>query len=548
MRGGFARRQAWRGGCDALGKLILMLTTKENLVRLSQVGELEMALLAQLLAVVARPGDVVALYGDLGAGKTTFARAFIRAVIGNAAEEIPSPTYTLVQTYESVRFDIAHFDLYRLGDESEFFELGFEQLLEAGCAVIEWPERASGSLPETRLEIDLSTPAREVGTHIANDTRDVILRGLGGWQDRCRRIGRALDLLQAADLWPSLEAISFLAGDASARRYARLHKTDGATALLMDWPKKDDFKVVRDGKTYNELAHISDNVAPFAAVARDLLSQRLSAPEIIASDLDNGFIVLEDLGDRSFFDEVHRGADMAPMWRAATDALVALRGGDVPDVVACSDDREHRLPRFDRDAMWTEAELLADWYWPMVHDEPMPADARDAFHGLWNRVFDRLLSEPAVWCLRDYHSPNLVWLPDRSGIQQVGVIDFQDAVAGPAAYDLVSLLQDARVSVPEALERELLEQYCARVIDNERAFDKAAFAFSYAAMGAQRNTKILGIFARLARRDMKPQYLSHIPRIWGYLERNLQHPELHALSAWYQQAFKEGSVLAGDSP
>ncbi len=144
---------------------------------------------------------------------------------------------------------------------------------------------------------------------------------------------------------------------------------------------------------------------------------------------------------------------------------------------------------------------------------------------------------PRTWVLRDFHSPNLMWRPERTGLARVGILDFQDAVQGPWAFDLVSLLQDARLDVPAGLEKELFDYYCERVRSFDPHFDAADFAYAYAALGAQRNTKIIGIFARLARRVGKPVYLQHIPRIWRYLERDLAHPSLSSLRGWYDRHF-----------
>ena len=149
--------------------------------------------------------------------------------------------------------------------------------------------------------------------------------------------------------------------------------------------------------------------------------------------------------------------------------------------------------------------------------------------------------------LRDFHSPNLIWLPERDGIRRVGVLDFQDAQRGSAAYDLVSLLQDARVDVTEALEKTLFAHYCEAVRSHQPHFDEAEFIFAYNALGAQRSTKILGIFVRLAHRDGKQQYLAHLPRIWGYLQRNLRHVTLAPLAAWYEKHFPV-SVRDGKLP
>ncbi|HZA01337.1 MAG TPA: phosphotransferase, partial [Hyphomicrobiaceae bacterium] len=199
----------------------------------------------------------------------------------------------------------------------------------------------------------------------------------------------------------------------------------------------------------------------------------------------------------------------------------------------------YSLPPYDREILQIEAELLLDWCWPALRSEPAPPSARAEFSGLWSRVFDQLLTAPPGWVLRDYHSPNLIWLAERTGLQRVGIIDFQDALQGHPAYDLVSLLQDARLDVSSELEAMLFEHYCNAVSASEREFDHAAFSFAYAALGAQRNTKILGIFTRLAVRDGKSHYLRHIPRIWRYLERNLAHVALRPLQDWYNLNFPQ---------
>jgi len=140
---------------------------------------------------------------------------------------------------------------------------------------------------------------------------------------------------------------------------------------------------------------------------------------------------------------------------------------------------------------------------------------------------------PRIWTLRDYHSPNLIWLPERFGVARVGLLDYQDAVMGAPAYDLMSLLQDARRDVPENVETELYAYYWQQLEHNDIAYDREDFDIAYAILGAQRCTKILGIFARLADRDNKPAYLAHIPRVRAYLERNLQHPYLKDLKHWF---------------
>ena len=229
---------------------------------------------------------------------------------------------------------------------------------------------------------------------------------------------------------------------------------------------------------------------------------------------------------------------MHEMWQAGVDTLVALREFNGITDMASSGGGRYALPRYDRRALGIETELVPDWYWPLVKSSPIPDPERAEFLALWAPLFDIVLAAPGGLVLRDYHSPNLLWLPSKpAGKSRAGIIDFQDAVAGHPAYDLVSLLQDARLDVPAELETELVEHYAGAVAKREPGFDRQDFAAAYAVLGAQRNTKILGIFARLAKRDGKPVYLRHIPRIWRYLERDLDHPQLATLRSWYDRNF-----------
>jgi tRNA threonylcarbamoyl adenosine modification protein YjeE len=486
--------------------------------------------LGELLALKIRVGDVIALRGDLGAGKTTLARALIAALLGEEGAEVPSPTFSLSQVYATPRLAITHFDFYRLSTADEARELGFEEAAATGAVIVEWPERAAVLLPASHYEIALA----ETGDAAV---RRVTVRGLGQAGPHARRIGELMAFLDGQPRWRGAR-IAYLQGDASTRAYARL-SADGETVLLMDAPRQPDGPPVRDGKPYSRIAHLAeDMVRPFVAIGAALRGAGLSAPEVVAMDLDKGLLLVEDLGNRAFGAEIAAGrASQAELWRAAVDALIALRGVPLPARFPLPDGTSYALPRRDRDAFEIEIELLLDWYWPALKGAPAPQSVRAEFSALWGPVLDRLLALPGGWFLRDYHSPNLIWLPDRAGIARVGLIDFQDALDEHFAFDLVSLLQDARVTVPEALERELFAHYCTEIEKREPAFDRAVFAAAYADFGAQRNTRLLGLWARLMKRDGKPQYLQHIPRTWGYLARNLRSAPLSALAAWYDRYF-----------
>ena len=204
----------------------------------------------------------------------------------------------------------------------------------------------------------------------------------------------------------------------------------------------------------------------------------------------------------------------------------------LPETLPLTPQFTYAMPIFDTDALLVEVGLMPEWYLP-DRGTALTDSLRGEFVMLWRHLVSKLASAERTWVLRDFHSPNLIWLNERSGICKVGVIDFQDAVLGPAAYDLVSLLQDARLDVPEQLELALLTRYIKARHAADGTFDPAGFAETYAIMSAQRNTRLLGTFARLNRRDGKPQYLRHQPRIWTYLTRSLAHPVLSGIRGWY---------------
>ena len=264
--------------------------------RLDEAGVVR---LAELVAIKLRRGDVVALSGDLGAGKTTFARALIAALMGEAAE-VPSPTFSLAQTYVTPRLAVAHFDFYRLAAVDEARELGFEEAAQEGAVLVEWPERASALLPDSRIEIELAETADPL-------VRDVTARGLGGCKTSVARIGDLMGFLESQGRW-SRAHIAYLQGDASTRAYARLTAEDEATILLMDAPRQPDGPSIRDGKAYSRIAHLAeDMVRPFVAIGAVLRAAGLSAPEVAAMDLDKGLLLVEDLGRRAFGGELASG-------------------------------------------------------------------------------------------------------------------------------------------------------------------------------------------------------------------------------------------------
>jgi tRNA threonylcarbamoyl adenosine modification protein YjeE len=480
--------------------------------------------LAMDLAASIGPGDLVTLSGDLGAGKTTLARAMLRYLAGDAQLEVPSPTFTMLQVYELPQFSVVHADLYRVTTVAELSELGWDEAADNAAVLVEWPDRAGALLQADRLDVSIT-----LAPGLGPTFRQVRLTGLGAWAARLTQLRSARTLLDASGFGAALRVP--MQGDASTRSYERLY-LNGATAVLMKMPPTSSEPVLPHGRTYGSVAHLADNVRPFAALDRGLRERGFSAPEIYAADHDNGLLILEDLGD----ERIVAGDPPAPIearYAEAIDLLIALHSYDLPETLPVAPRVEHNIPIYDIDAYLIEVELLFDWYLPFRGVKLRDSASRETFLTLWRYALADIIPEPRTWVLRDYHSPNLLWLAERDGIARIGLLDFQDAVMGPPAFDVASLLMDARVDISEELELKLLSRYALGRKARDPSFDPAKFASRYVVLGAQRLTKILGIFARLDRRDRKPQYLQHLPRVWMYLMRTFAHPALADIKEWY---------------
>jgi hypothetical protein len=475
------------------------------------------------LALLIGPGDVITLTGDLGAGKTAAARALIRYLASDDSVEVPSPTFTLAQSYDLPAFPLVHADLYRINDAAELEEIGLSPLPEGTVTLIEWPERAPEALPQDRIDIALNhRPA------LGSTARAAEITGYGKAAAQVARLKALRQFLAEAGFSDARR--QRMAGDASIRSYARLVRDDGVV-ILMNFPRRPDGLAIYDSKTYSAAVHLAQDVKPFVAIANGLRVRGLSAPSIHHADLDAGFLITEDFGSEGFI-EGDPPQPIVERYETAVDVLAALHRKTLPEVLPLAPQITYAIPTFDIDALLVETGLMLEWYLPDRSAEPTN-NLRAEFVMLWRDLLGKLAAVPKTWVMRDFHSPNLIWLGERSGISKVGIIDFQDAVLGPAAYDLVSLLQDARIDVPEQLELALLMRYIKTMHAADDSFDPAGFAEIYAIMSAQRNTRLLGTFARLNRRDGKPQYLRHQPRIWTYLTRSLAHPVLSGLREWY---------------
>lgn len=288
-----------------------------------------------------------------------------------------------------------------------------------------------------------------------------------------------------------------VAGDASNRRYDRLSKPDGSTAILMDAPPSK-----------------GEDIQPFVRIAQHLSDVGLNAPDIIAQDQDHGFLVLEDLGDDLFARVLKRSPELeTPLYEAAVDVLSHLHKSASPSLAPYSE------------AVMTEMAALAfGWYMLGATGAVDPIKTQD-FSTTFATLLAPLAHAPQVLIQRDYHAENLLWVPENNGVKKVGLLDFQDAMLGHPAYDLVSVLQDARRDVSREIEVAMKRRYAAQNNLNAGDFDTA-----YAILGVQRNLRILGVFARLCMRDGKAHYVDFIPRVWAHIETNLAHPALSSIA------------------
>ncbi len=290
-----------------------------------------------------------------------------------------------------------------------------------------------------------------------------------------------------------------LSGDASSRSYERISKGD-ETAILMIDPS-------------------SETVHRFIEITHILSRMGYSVPKILVQNPEQGLLLLEDFGDRLFTHLLTVGSDEEKLYTLAVDFLIDLRKQPLPV----------GLPFFSPSYILDQNSMFLDWYIPAQTGHQTKSNARTFYQQIWTELLKLMSGAPEVMLYRDFHAENILYLEDRDGIKALGLLDYQDAMTGPAAYDLVSLLQDARRDVSEEVQEKMIQYYCLHTgVDEDR------FRRSYAIMGAHRALRILGIFTRLLQRDGKKRYQAFVPRVKAHLMRNLAHPDLIALSHWLE--------------
>ena len=336
-----------------------------------------------------------------------------------------------------------------------------------------------------------------------------------------------------------------LSGDASTRRYERLHTPGGACLIFMDQPPALESVVCPPAATaaerialgYNAAARLAaGSVAAFVTTAAWLRAQGLSAPEILAADIDAGLAVLEDLGDGLFATLIADGQDEVPLYEAAVDALVVMQSASPPEVLTAGEARWPLLT-YDTLALKIATDTFLE-FWPQFAGIPaFDAAAVAEWAALWAPVWVAGESQATAFTHRDYHAQNLLWLPERKGVGRVGLLDFQDALKAHPAWDLTHLLQDARRDVSPELEAAMLDRFLAA----RPGLERGRFLADYRALAASNAARILGrVFARQCLLG-RTQYKAYMPRTWRYLERNLEDPAMAGLKAWFDRNVPAGA-------
>lgn len=475
-------------------------------------------LFAQDLALALKPGDLVTLQGDLGAGKSTIARTIIHTLANNNNLDVPSPTFTLVQNYQLPQFEILHVDLYRLSMKEEIDELGLNEARAQSILLIEWPEKGEDILDPATFAITLQ--------HEGSGRR-VTLKSAQHSIERLQRSFAIRTFLKTHNR--SHVHRRFLAGDASARSYELLD--DGhSQEVLMNAPTMQMEQ--NTDLSYITMAHLAQDIRQFVGINQLILDNGFSSPRIFVEDFEKGLLILEDLGDEGILDQSSN--PLEERYIACSELLASFHQKSWPSEKQFATFLL-QIPSYDCQVLQTELSLLLDWYVPFQMQKNLDQQQREDFFTCWQPYLDNLTQGESTFVMRDYHSPNILWRAHKEGNACIGLLDFQDGLKGPTVYDLVSLAQDARVFISPILEAKILDAYCNARHKTPQSFDEDEFRKLYTFAGAQRVSKILGIFVRLHKRDGKSAYLKHIPHLQDYLARNLSHPMLAPLQSFYQE-------------
>ncbi|MDG2187302.1 MAG: tRNA (adenosine(37)-N6)-threonylcarbamoyltransferase complex ATPase subunit type 1 TsaE [Hyphomicrobiales bacterium] len=485
----------------------------KNKYKIHNIKELEE--LAKTISSNLEKGDIIALIGEIGSGKTTLSKFLINQLTSIEINQINSPTFNLYQSYNKNNVLVNHYDFYRIEKYQDLDEIDLEDSYKNGITIIEWADKYINALTQDYIEIHLTEKL---------SYREYKITPKGKLRKRIKNINSLDNFLKKTNL--KINKLEDIYGDASKRKYCRLHLED-KTLILMD--SSQEKKKINPTK-------LSTSISDYIHICKYLEKINIRVPELFYTDIKREYLIEEDFGDLKYSHIISK-ENFKELYQPAIDTLLHISEIHHPNNLEVNG-KTYDIPEYDKKIYLNEVEIFIKFYWPFIKGTICTSAIEKEFMDIWNELLIKISSDKSL-VLRDFHSPNLMLLKDEENHKKCGVIDFQDALLGHPIYDLVSLCQDARITISEEEETFLIETYKSKFNFNNYQFDRSNFIDHYCILGTQRSMKILGIFARLSILDSRNDYLVHMPRVINYIKRNMQNSNLSDLSKWLDLNFKE---------
>ena len=473
----------------------------------------ELDAFVKYIAPIFEKGDLLALNGEIGSGKTTLSKHLINYLTATRIDEINSPTFNLCQIYSEQDLTISHYDFYRLDYLQEIEELDMSDSIKNNLTIIEWANKFSSILPKDHIEIQINNKS---------DKREYKILFHGTYAKKIAAHKNRLSFLSNSNF--NIKKITNMRGDASKRKYFRVN--DGKENFVLMDASEDSIKKNTTSKT----------ITDFIIFGQYLENIGLRVPKIYEFDIQKHLILEEDLG-LTTYDELYSKLNFKDLISPAIESLLILVHSNYKNIND-QDGKAFEPQNFDKKVFINESKIFIDYYWPYVKNSICPEEEKCEFLSIIEKIYSDLSTDKAL-VLRDYHSPNLHYLQNEKGHKQCALIDFQDALLGHPLYDLVSLAQDARFTISEDQERYIVDTFEKKFHFIDFQLSKSSFNEQYKILAIQRSLKILGIFARLSLLEGKNNYIIHMPRVIDYIRRSMDCSLLHNLTHWLKINFKD---------
>jgi len=484
---------------------------KAEIHKINTLNELEV--FVNYIAPIFEKGDLLALNGEIGSGKTTLSKHLINYLTETRIDEVNSPTFNLCQTYSKQDLTISHYDFYRLDSLQEIEDLDISDSIKNNFTIIEWANKFSSILPKDHIEIQIKNKSHE---------REYKILFHGKYTKKITNHKNRLSFLSNSNC--NFKKITNMKGDASNRKYYRVNDSK-KNFVLMD-ASEDSIKKTTTSKT----------ITDFIVFGKYLEKIGLRVPKIYRFDIQKQLILEEDLG-LTTYNELYSKLSFEDLITPAIESLLILVHSNYRNINDL-DGRAFQPHNFDEKVFINESKIFIDYYWPIVKNSICPEEEKFKFLSIMEQIYLDLSTDKTL-ILRDYHSPNLHYLQNEKGHRKCAIIDFQDALLGHPLYDLVSLAQDARFTISEDKERYIIDAFKDKFLFNDFQLSRSSFNEQYQILAIQRSLKILGIFARLSLLEGKNNYIIHMPRVVNYIRRSMDCGLLHNLTHWLKINFKD---------